>query len=103
MADLFENITHNPLAKSFTKYGFTFTQIKREGDVAIYRQTKGNFEAFEVIIIDRHNGYKLGDAEIPPAETYPSSSQWGSHGWTLRTLDRAHEKFAEVAAREQSK
>jgi hypothetical protein len=41
-----------PIPLTLTKDGFTLTQIQRDGDIAIYRQSKaGQSDAFEVIRI----------------------------------------------------
>lgn len=86
---------YKPLKEKFIKQGFNFKLLKREGYKAIYekKKTKLNF-CYEVIIINRHDGYNLGDTFLEPAETYPSSSQWGEKGWTFKSLDKAEEKFS---------
>lgn len=86
------------LPKKFDKKGFTYTQVKRVGDKAIYEQTKKGHEStsFEVVKINRHNGYELGGQKIPPGEAYPSTSQWGNAGWTFQTLQLAEAKFKKI-------
>lgn len=90
-------ISHKPLASQFTKIGFSYTQIVRNGDLAIYRQFK-HVEMFETVVISRHNGYEVAGSKIEPAETYPSSEQWGTKGWTYSTLEHAKEKLAALIA-----
>lgn len=85
---------YKPVKEKFMKDGFTHTLLKRKGDVAIYEQRKTkNTIRYEVIIINRHNGYNLGDTYIEPSETYPSTSEWGIRGWTYVDLTNAEEKF----------
>ena len=91
------------LAEQFTKKKWDHTQISREGDIAIYERRKFDVPEphWEVIKICHHNGFKLKDAEgkevfIPPAETYPSSEQWGAKGFTYNDKDKAFEKFREL-------
>ena len=86
------------LPKKFDKKGFTYTQIKRVGDRAIFEQSKEGQEGttFEVVKINRHNGYELGGQKIPPGEAYPSTSQWGVAGWTYRSLKDAETKFKKL-------
>jgi len=86
------------LPKQFDKKGFTYKQIKRVGDKAIYEQTKKGQtgKTFEVVKINRHNGYELGGQKIPPGEAYTSTSQWGTAGWTHRTLGEAETKFKKL-------
>jgi hypothetical protein len=83
------------LAKNFKQKGFNFSQVKRDGDFAIFEKVpvNGTHTSYEVIIISRHNGYELGGQYIEPAETYPSSSQWGTKGWTHTTLKSAEAKL----------
>lgn len=90
---------HEPLKKEFTKWQFTFREIKREGDVAIYEQTKtstGEFCSYEVIKINKHDGYEIAGNKIEPAEMYPSNELWGTYGFTLPTIKKAEEKFQEL-------
>jgi hypothetical protein len=74
------------------KGSWTYTQVSREGDVAIYRQKhrEGTAVRFEVIVVQH-----LGERPIPKGyvreagEYYPGSSQWGVAGWTFYTLEEA--------------
>jgi len=84
--------TYKPLPESLKRQGFRYERVERSGDWAIYRQvekTEGKTMAFEVVRIGRHNGFSIAGLTFPPAETYPSSSMWGSHGWTYSDLDTA--------------
>ena len=49
-------INHKPIPQLFNKKGYIYRQIKRDGNKAIYEQTKGNFTAYEVVKIGKHNG-----------------------------------------------
>jgi hypothetical protein len=86
------------LPKVIEHKGFTLKQLKREGDKAIYEQSKAGFKAkrYEVIRINRHNGYTLGGQHIAPAETYPGASQWGVNGWTCVDLKSAESKYKKL-------
>jgi len=92
------------LATDFKKAHFQFTQVKREGDVAIYKKhaipfvsrPKAFSGGYEVIIITRHEGYAYAGVAFEPAEVYPSSEQWGSKGWTEKTLSGAEICFERV-------
>jgi len=87
------------LEKIFNKKGFTYTQIVREGDKAIYRQDKNDYtsSSFEVVKIGSHNGYELNGTKIAASETYPSTSLWGIQGWTYQTLEDAKKKFKKIS------
>ena len=85
------------LSPSFAKNGFTFQQVERRGNLAVFRkEKKGKCVSFETIKINRHDGYKIAGKEIPPGECYPSSEQWGTHGFTFTDPLAALAKMAEL-------
>ena len=90
-----ETTKHKPIPSTFTKKGFTYRQVKRQGDIAIFEQTRkdSTLQNFEVVKIGRHNGYTMGGSYIEPSETYPGSSLWGIMGWTCTDLDTANNRF----------
>lgn len=86
------------LEKEFKSCGFNFEQVQRKGDVAIYKKKAISHvgHSYEVIKISKHNGYKLGGNYVQPAETYPSNSLWGTHGWTCTSIEAAQSKFDDL-------
>lgn len=79
----------------------TFTQIKREGQVAIYQRTDmdGEHRSYEVFIIKcRYKGQPLpgGQVEKEDRECYPGAASFGKIAYDCKTLDRAEERFAEL-------
>jgi len=90
--------TFKTIPASFTKKGFNYQLVKREGDVAIYSQTwkEGTNTRYETVKIGRHNGYSMGGSYIEPSETYPGSSLWGISGWTYCSLEEAENKFQKL-------
>ena len=82
------------LPKTFTKGGMTYEQVMRQGNVAIYRQTKSgqSWEAFEVGRIRRNQAREAFGRTFEASETWPSSEEWGIRAWTCKTLARAKEK-----------
>lgn len=88
-------IEYKILDKEFVKKGAKFVQIKRIGDIAIYERHKCGV-TFEIVKIKRHQGYFLGGNYIKPAETYPSSSTWGTDGFSCSSLERAGIRFQEM-------
>ena len=92
------------LEKEFKSCGFNFKQVRRDKDVAIYKKKATNHigHSYEVIKISRHNGYKLGGNYVHPAETYPSNSLWGTHGWTCQTIESAERRFDELITNKPS-
>lgn len=88
-------IEYKIVPTEFKKKGFNYQQIKRNGNVAIYLQTrKGtSLSNYEVVKIGRHNGYTMGGSYIEPSETYPGSSLWGICGWTCQSLEAAEQRY----------
>jgi hypothetical protein len=89
-----ETARHNykPLPETLKRQGFLYQRVERQGDWAIYRQVRKDdmrTMAFELVRIGRHNGFSIAGLTFPPAETYPSSSLWGSHGWTYGSVELA--------------
>lgn len=79
----------------FKKKGFTYKQLKREGMLAIYQQSRegSDFNNYEVVKLGKHNGYTMGGVFIEPSETYPGSSLWGIMGWTCTSIEDAQRRF----------
>jgi len=73
-----------PLPKVIRKLGFTFTQIWRRDDVAIFEQSKPGWSkpAYEVILIRIVKGHPKGKNADRLVERYPSNNDWGTWGWT---------------------
>jgi hypothetical protein len=90
------------LGTEFGHSGFRLTQLKRVGDVAIYKQTKGKQpSAFEVVVIRRREACVAFGTELPATEFYPTNTDWGSTGFTYRTLEEAERKFMELTDKER--
>lgn len=86
------------LPLTFRADRFNFTQLTRSGDLAIYRKEKPatNYVGFEVIRIQRHNGFEIKGRKVEPTEFYPGNEKWGVDGFTCMTEARAQEKLAEL-------
>ena len=70
--------SYRPLATGFRHDGFDFDQILREGDFAIFAQSKtGRVMAYEVVHIRRHEGFAISGRYVEPAS---SSSALGGMG-----------------------
>jgi hypothetical protein len=92
-----QNAPYKVVNIAFRYSGFTLTQLKRFGDVAFYRQSKSGLpDAYEVVLIQKHEAYSAFGKDIPAGEHYPSSAQWGICGFTFRTFERAERKFREL-------
>lgn len=97
-------MNYKPLEVEFTKTGFRFKQLCREGDVAIFHKVrlspKPHDAGFEVIVVGRHDGYEIAGNRFEPSEMYPSSEQWGTRGWTYQDLYSAEQRFAQLQGKE---
>jgi hypothetical protein len=93
--------SYKPLLKGFQRGGFTYKQIARERDVAIYQQTwngcRNPSVSYEVIRIRRREGFEIAGRVVEPAEVYPNSEAWGVHGFTVTNKDAAFAKLRELA------
>jgi hypothetical protein len=93
-----QNAPYARLSGEFRQSGFTLTRLKRVSNVAIYQQTKKKqAPAFEVVIIRRREASTAFGKEFPATECYPHNEDWGTYGFTYRTLEEAERKFREVA------
>jgi len=84
--------------KTLTEYarnGFKFTLVCRDGNVAIFEEF-GSRDHYEVIIIQSHQGREIAGKHFPPSEYPPSNEQWGTKGWTYKTLGAASAKFHQL-------
>src|SRR5215471_16704742 len=88
-----------PLPKQFRRDGFTYRQISREGDVALYEQRWTGCPdpavCFEVIRVRRREGFRIRGRFVEPAEVYPKSKSWGVDGFTVTDRNKAWDKFFE--------
>jgi hypothetical protein len=93
--------SYKPLAKQFQRYGFTYRQIAREGDVAVYEQKwlgcSNPSVVYEVVRIRRHNGFLIKGRFVEPAEVYPKSEAWDVDGFTFTNEDAAFAKLRDLA------
>jgi len=89
--------SYKPLPKEFRHDGFTFRQIAREGNAAIYEQTWNGWAqtspAYEVIRIRQRDGFQIGGRFVEPSEIYPKSEAWGTDGFTFADKDTAFAKL----------
>lgn len=92
------DVIHKPLETSFRSNGHDYKQVKRVGDVAMFEQTKPGTSGswYEVVVVQRHNGYTIAGKNVPPAETMPPASAWGKHGWTYGDKEAAEQRFAKM-------
>lgn len=96
------------LDKKFTNKNFSYKQIIRENNVAIYEQslidpTESITKRYEVIVIRSHDGYEINGNKVAPAEMYPSANHWGILGWTCLDMESAQKRYKKVKNSELKK
>ena len=95
------------LAIQFHRHGFTFRQIAREGNAAVYEQVwigcAKPTPAYEVIVIRCRDGFQIDGRFVEPAEVYPNSEAWGMDGFTFINRDKAWAKFFEISLEEPAR
>ena len=92
---------YKPLRKEFRRNGFSYRQIAREGEVALYEQCWTDCPdpaiCFEVIRVRQREGFRIGGRFVEPAEVYPRSELWGVDGFTVTDRKKAWDKFFEMS------
>lgn len=92
--------SYKPLPKEFRRSGFTYKQIARQGNTAMYEQRwTGCTEpsvCYEVIRIRCRDGFHIGGRFVEPAEVYPNSEAWGVDGFTVTNRNAAFAKLREL-------
>jgi hypothetical protein len=93
--------SYKPLPKEFQRDGFTYRQITRARDVAIYTQVWNGCPdpavCFEVIRVKRRAGFEINSRFVEPAEVYPNSEAWGTDGFSFTNKDAAFVKLHQLA------
>ena len=85
-----------PLHTEFTRDGMRHVQIRREGNVAMFRLDTGGVEVVRVRVAKPQ---KLPNGTFAPwRETYPSNEEFGRHGWYFMPQQRvdADAKFEQL-------
>lgn len=93
------------MKENFIKNGFCHELLRREGNIAIYKRFKKEHSSphYEVIKITPHNGYTIAGKNFPPGESYPSSSEWGTKGFTYYCANEAESKFNQLKGEHYAK
>lgn len=85
------------MTENFRKQGYEYTLLWRDSKMAIYEQKNPETGKcmYEVIKI-RIREYGVANFGISAGpEGFPKSSEWGSRGWTVKSLTRAFELIQE--------
>lgn len=90
------------LSTEYKKYGYTFKQVDRQGDVAIYSQSNEDRNepiAYIVFIVQKQEASTIYGRDYPPKETTPGNSLWGQYAYTCHTLNRAEIRMKQLQER----
>ena len=82
------------LEREFDRNGFSYRQIWRKNDVAVFEyftaeRLAQNLVRYELIFVGFDIARTLPSGRTyPQRETYPSSTAWGQAGWSFGPKDR---------------
>lgn len=88
-----------PLPLTYKKHGYTFHQVKREGNVAIYEQVNpddGKTVGFEVFEVIQHEEKAAFGKVFEAHEAPPYTEQWGTIAFTSGNLEQANVRFEHI-------
>jgi hypothetical protein len=83
------------LEQNFEYKKFFYSQIARKDNVALYSKRQFNWLccSYEVILVQKHDGFNAFGRVFPPAEHFPSSNEWGFKGFTYQKREDALHKY----------
>jgi hypothetical protein len=84
------------IPEQFTKGDYAYTQLRKEGDLAIFKRVKRNqpWPEFEVIVIRFKGEHRFPSGTLfEGGELYPSTAEFGTYGKSCVNLDRANYLF----------
>jgi hypothetical protein len=76
----------------------------RDEDYAITRleePSTGHFVCYEAFKIQKNPTVSIKNNIVEGSETSPSNERWGKYGYTVTTLERAHQKINEIKNRKK--
>jgi hypothetical protein len=82
----------------FTRDGFIHELVQRDGRVCLVRRSKPRHWHYEVVVLRVRPPEERFGRAYPERETYPSSEEWGTYGFTYlgSQLDTARERYKEL-------
>ena len=83
------------LEQTISKNGYTYIQLHRNKNTALYQQTYGGFHpvAFEVFNIKTRKEGMVYDKLYPEREVFPSNEDFGKGAISLITFERAWKSY----------
>ena len=85
------------LPQKFTSKNFTYIQLERDGDFAIYKQVDklGN-KWFLPMVIQKYEAYEIAGNVMQATEKIPRDEMWGQFAHTCMSLKEAQEKLKDL-------
>jgi hypothetical protein len=84
--------------------GVIFTQLKREGDICLYKRSDGYYEVIRARKQKEKTAIIDGNKVIfEEKEIYPTGESWGKFEWCTSNYGKALEYFAIEVEKENNK
>jgi hypothetical protein len=85
------------LPLKFSSKGFSYEQVLREGDFAIYTQKdKYNKIWYIPMVVQKYQSYEIAGNVMPAAEKMPKDELWGTLAYTELTLEKAKTRLEQL-------
>jgi hypothetical protein len=84
------------LSTELTSKGWSFKQLQRSGNVAIYQRSFNVMDYYETIIVQERKEYIIAGNTIPEHEAYPGDEEFGITAWCFVSLESATKKFNQL-------
>lgn len=86
------------LPVELTKQGHTLKQVCRTNKTAIYENWKhGRIQVWDAIRIQVAPEHTFPNgSHYPERETFPTSEEWGTYGFSCLTLESAHRRVEQL-------
>lgn len=92
-----------PIKTTFQADGFTHTQVKRVGNVALFSKFNGKVLTFEIVRVIQHPAHAIAGRTFHAHESYPTADQWGTDAFSANTVERALEIFDDLLAKQRQR
>ena len=91
------------IPETFKKHGFVYNLIKREKNIALYKQCNkdGSLSSYEVhkVRFKKSGSRKLPDGQVleyPDMEILAGDEDFGMYGWAFMKLENAEKRYAQL-------
>ena len=88
-----------PIPNEWTREGWQYRVIKRQGLAVIAEKARQGSDriSYEVALLRIEKPVEFPPGVFRPLrESYPTSNDWGSRGWTCMTREQAERRFLSI-------